>query len=151
MGPDPAKFLDASKATISESASRGGFTVHLDTDLPSGPVLSEDCAVAAFQILRELVNNVALHARAENVWVRIRASGGNLQLTVRDDGIGFDPKLADHQSLARGHLGLIGVSERAQGCSGTFTIVSTPGGGCIATAELPIGKPTHVENEPVGT
>jgi two-component system NarL family sensor kinase len=140
MGPDPAKFADAARATVQEAASRGGFLVHPDIELPHGLVLSEDCAVAAYMILRELLNNVVLHARAENVWVRIRTVDGKLQLTVRDDGIGFDPNLADHQSLDRGHLGLIGVGERTRGCGGEFTVASTPGGGTIATAQMPCGE-----------
>lgn len=141
MGPDPAKFADAARATVQEAASRGGFLVHPEIDLPSEPVLSEDCAVAAYMILRELLNNVVLHARADNVWVRIRMQDGRLQLTVRDDGIGFDPRLAEHQSLARGHLGLIGAGERARGVGGELTLTSTPGSGAIATVTLPCGEP----------
>ena len=145
MGPDPAKFSDAARATVQEAASRGGFLVHPEIDLPPGPVLSEDCAVAAYQILRELLNNVVLHARAENVWVRVRTEDGKLQLTVRDDGIGFDPKLAEHQSLARGHLGLIGVGERARGCGGELSILSTPGSGTIASVAMPCAMPDGEE------
>ena len=152
MGPDPAKFAEAAKAQVQESASRGGFTVHPDIDLPAVVALSEDCAVAAYQILRELLNNVVLHARAENVWVRARVADDKLQLTVRDDGIGFDPNLADHQSLASGHLGLIGVDERARGCGGDLSITSTPGSGTIAKVEMPCGKAAStstVEAQPV--
>jgi signal transduction histidine kinase len=153
MGPDPAKFAEAAKAQVQESASRGGFTVHPDIDLPAVVALSEDCAVAAYQILRELLNNVVLHARAENVWVRARVADDKLQLTVRDDGIGFDPNLADHQSLASGHLGLIGVDERARGCGGDLSITSTPGSGTIAKVEMPCGKAAStsmVEAQPSG-
>jgi hypothetical protein len=74
--------------------------VHPDIELPPGIALSEDCAVAAYQIIRELLNNVVLHARAENVWVRARIADDKLQLTVRDDGIGFDPNLADRAPQA---------------------------------------------------
>ncbi len=137
MGPDPAKFAEAARATIQEAASRGGFLVHPEIDVPTDRVLPEECAVAAYQILRELLNNVVLHARAENVWVRIRLIDNKLQLTIRDDGIGFDPKLAEHQSLARGHMGLIGVGERARGVGGQYNIISKPGSGTIVDVEMP--------------
>ena len=89
-------------------------------------------------ILRELVCNAVRHGKARRIEVRGRMEGEGLQVTVRDDGRGFDPD--KHPGSAEGHFGLQGVSERINRLSGTLDITSSRGRGASITFSFGIGK-----------
>jgi len=55
---------------------------------------------------------VVRHARAHNLWLRLLASGARLELSVRDDGGGFDVAAARRRAAAGASLGLAGMEER---------------------------------------
>jgi signal transduction histidine kinase len=91
-------------------------------------------AVAARElewILREALRNIARHAHASRVDVRLRTLGGRAVLTVSDDGDGFDVP-DDLAVLASGrHFGVTGMRERAQIAGGDLSVESAPGEGCV--------------------
>jgi signal transduction histidine kinase len=97
-------------------------------------------AVAARElewILREGLANVARHAGARTVHVRLRMLGGRAVLTVTDDGAGFDaPDDLDALSGGR-HFGVVGMRERARLAGGDLTVESAPGEGCVVAAWVP--------------
>lgn len=138
MGPDPSKFDQAATQCATEAAARGGFVAHTDIDAPE-ELLTQRLALTAFQILRELLNNVVKHAEATNVWVKVGQEQGSLLVTVRDDGAGFDIEVGKRAS-DRGHLGLVGIGERVQEFDGEFEITSCPGEGTKAKVLLPFSK-----------
>jgi NarL family two-component system sensor histidine kinase YdfH len=82
----------------------------------------------------EGLNNITRHARAQKAAVIISTQGHLLQVEVRDDGIGFDPRSAFSQA---GHYGLVGMRERAQLAGGTLTVDSRAGGGTKLVLQLP--------------
>jgi ligand-binding sensor domain-containing protein/two-component sensor histidine kinase len=82
-------------------------------------------------VLKEALSNVARHARASRVEIEIRIEGGRLQLSIRDDGRGFDPAVP-----APGH-GLSSLRRRAQQLSGTIRIESAPNSGTRIEVEIP--------------
>ena len=93
--------------------------------------LGEDQQVVIYRVAQEALSNVARHSGAARVEVGLRANGdGTVELSVRDDGRGFDP--AD----ASGGLGLSGMAERARLVSGDFEIDSAPGEGAAVTLRL---------------
>lgn len=98
--------------------------------------VAEEVRAAVFRIVQEALANVRRHAEATQVAVLIDRNDTTLTVTVRDDGIGFDPT---HRSLAR--LGLLGMRERAAAIDGRLTIDSTPGDGTSITLTVPL--PTH--------
>jgi signal transduction histidine kinase len=55
------------------------------------PPPSPEAAIVCYRVAQEALTNVARHAQAQHVWVDLRSAGGLLRLTVRDDGVGFDP------------------------------------------------------------
>lgn len=77
-------------------------------------------------VIREALANVARHAHARKVWVRVSRDERGLRLEIGDDGIGFDPAQVNSQP---GHYGLLGLRERAHLAGGQFTILSAPGQG----------------------
>jgi len=81
------------------------------------------------------LTNVARHARAQNVWVRLADRDGMLEITVRDDGAGFSPAAAN---IPAGHYGLVGLRERARMAGGTLEVASAPGQGTTVALRLPL-------------
>jgi signal transduction histidine kinase len=87
-------------------------------------------------ILSEALVNVARHARAQNVEVRLARLGDEVSLTLSDDGRGF--QLPELPELAReGHFGLVGLHERAKRIGGSVSVSSCPGAGTVVVATLP--------------
>ena len=81
---------------------------------------------AVYRVAQEALNNVSQHARAEHAWVLLETSTGRVQLSVEDDGRGFDPGRVD-----AGHLGLQSMRERAVEAEATLTVEPRPGGGTV--------------------
>ena len=135
VGPEPSKFGQAAERCSTEAAARGGFNVHTDIKI-SEECITPEVSLAAFQILRELLNNVVKHADAANVWVTIKTAGDKLEMSVRDDGKGFEDQVgASHEE---GHLGLVGVRERLEEIGGDMRIISHLGEGTEAVVAIPI-------------
>lgn len=137
MGPEPSRFREAITRCAADAAARGGFRTELDLKPPEEP-MPPNTALAAFQILRELLNNAAAHSKANLVRVSVSAQDGKLELEVQDDGVGFDAARVRAAKTSEGHLGLVGVEERARQFDGSFTISSEPGKGARAVAVLSI-------------
>ena len=94
--------------------------------------LDADSETAVFRIAQEALANIARHAAASSVDVEVAAVGeSGLELTVRDDGRGFVPGVAD------GGLGLNGMAERARLVGGELDIESRPGGGTAVCLRVP--------------
>lgn len=91
----------------------------------------------AVAVCSEALANVARHAAATSVDVRLAAERGAVVLTVRDDGRGFAPTSVEE--LARtGHYGLLGLRERTERAGGEVVIASEPGEGTTVTATFPV-------------
>jgi len=93
--------------------------------------LSPGAALCIYRIAQEALGNVAKHAQAKQVEVRLTRSNGNVCLAVSDDGIGFDP------NQESGGLGLINMRERVRQLNGTFAFESEPGRGTTVKVEVP--------------
>ena len=93
---------------------------------------------ACFRVLQEALTNVLEHAQASEVWVHLRRRGDELELGIRDDGIGFDhtPERGKLHPEDAG-LGLFGMQIRAKQVGGSVKIESTPGVGTKIGAVFP--------------
>jgi two-component system nitrate/nitrite sensor histidine kinase NarX len=88
------------------------------------------------RIVQEALTNVRKHASATNAWISLRISDGVLELTVSDDGQGFDP---DHvPTTHRPHFGLSTMRERAEAIGAEFDLDSEPGAGTRVTVRLSV-------------
>jgi signal transduction histidine kinase len=83
--------------------------------------------IVIFRILQEALNNVAKHSRATVATVSLQKSNGLLQLTVEDNGTGFDPKAILQTEERSWGMGLGSMRERAELSGGTFSIEPSPG------------------------
>lgn len=136
-GPDPERLDEAITRFVEKTASAEGFKAELSLQMNSKLISQEICA-AIFQIVRELVNNAAKHAQPKIVSVSLITSKQETLLTVTDDGVGFDVDDARKSSAASGHLGLLGIEERATALGGTVTVSSEPGRGTEVTVRFPV-------------
>ncbi len=97
--------------------------------------LKPELEIALFRIVQEAINNIAHHANAQHVWLDFAFGEAHVQVSVRDDGCGFDPMQALNQS---GHgFGLLGMQERATLADGTVRVESKPGDGTRVVITLP--------------
>jgi signal transduction histidine kinase len=87
---------------------------------------------ACFRIVQEALSNVARHARARHVEVTLTTQDFALDVTVRDDGVGFNVE------RLRTGLGLMGMGERAGLVGGSVDIESAPGAGTSVRAHFPL-------------
>jgi signal transduction histidine kinase len=110
--------------------------VGVTVDGASDQAVPEEMEVLAYRVVQEALTNIGKHAQAMSASVRIRCSGGILDVEVSDDGKGFDPSRA-RDFLRRGKVGLASMRERTELGGGTFTVRSQPGRGTTVAASLP--------------
>ncbi|MCK6544305.1 GAF domain-containing protein [Myxococcota bacterium] len=91
-----------------------------------------------FRATKELLNNVAKHARAHEVLMTVHWRATAVRVAVADDGVGFDPELVTDPRLRRG-LGLADLRERVRVMGGQLLLDSAPGHGSHVVIELPLG------------
>lgn len=105
------------------------FIVHLtEIDYP------ENISLPLFRILQESLNNISKHANAKNVTVSLIQEGKNIELTIHDDGIGFDKKqIKDKRSF-----GIMGMKERVTITGGVFDVNSIQNQGTTIKVSIPL-------------
>jgi signal transduction histidine kinase len=113
--------------------ARTGIEVVMKLSIEGG-VIPDDLGSSAFRILQESLTNVARHARAKRVDIRLCQSADRLTLWVSDDGIGIPPERLEGTAS----LGLVGMRERALACGGEFTITGLPGMGTTVMLNVPL-------------
>jgi signal transduction histidine kinase len=90
-----------------------------------------------FNIIQESINNALKHARAGNIWVRLKRNGDLLEATVQDDGRGFDLDKVRLTYEKRGSFGLLNIEERAKLVGGQAELHSAPGQGTTVRVIVP--------------
>jgi signal transduction histidine kinase len=90
-------------------------------------------ALLLYHNAREGVTNALKHAHASNIWISVAQQGDEVELVLRDDGIGFDVQALEPE----GHYGLTMMRERATAGGGSMTITSAPGDGTTLTLRFP--------------
>lgn len=102
--------------------------------------LAADVELGAFRITQEAVRNTVRHSSASRVDVTVAFGERELGLVVTDDGCGFPGwPIDDPGELGAGHLGLIGMSERAALLGGRLELASPTGRGTSVRVSLPLG------------
>ena len=100
--------------------------------------VQEPLKIVIYRVLQEALNNVLKHGGADTVRVRLRKTERSLELSIRDNGQGFDPakKLASEGQM--GGMGLVGMKERTELSNGTLEIASEKGKGTVIKAKWPL-------------
>ena len=139
---DEVGLVPALRAYLHAQAMVSGVAVELtdgDGDAAAdGARLSPDVEIACFRVAQESVTNVLRHASARNIAIHIERQPRSVRLAIHDDGRGFNPATSLEAAAAGGHLGIVGMRERARASGGTFKLESQPGKGTTVEIELPI-------------
>jgi two-component system NarL family sensor kinase len=127
--------LAAVLGDLAENAGRrGGFSADVQVDAGADGRGPQDLIAAT---ARELLTNVAKHARATHVTVRLSVADGALGLRVTDDGRGMTPEQLEN-AVQSGHIGLAALTERIRGVDGTLDVDSAPGAGTTVHVRIPL-------------
>jgi len=108
------------------------LNITVDWDLFDENELCNKLKLTIFRIVQEQLNNIIKHAEAKNVIIGIAVGSGQIILSVKDDGLGFNT------SLKRNGVGLRNISSRAEVNSGKVSIISKPGEGCELVVKFPV-------------
>ena len=98
--------------------------------------LAPSVEIAVYRVVQELLNNVMKHARATEVVVHLVRESHRLEVSVEDDGCGFEPAAQAQQPLAG--IGLSGVRNRVALLGGELSVVSRLGRGTIISFGLAV-------------
>jgi signal transduction histidine kinase len=130
---------------VEKTAMKYGLTCVCD--MASAPKeLPREIEATIFQAVRELLINVAKHARAKEAKVVLRAEGHRTVVEIIDDGIGFDPTRVASLDPRRSGFGLVSLRQRLSHVGGGLSIDSAQGKGTKITLTLPLtvgGKASH--------
>ncbi|UCB43238.1 MAG: ATP-binding protein [Dehalococcoidales bacterium] len=129
----PSLYYLGLEATVKEltdrMAEKHGLKASFKDDSLSKPT-DADVSVLLFQSVRELLANVTKHSQVRTVSVNICRSDDNIQITVQDDGIGFDASIINSGKKAEG-FGLFCIRERMHHVGGHLRIESDDRGSRI--------------------
>jgi signal transduction histidine kinase len=125
-----AGLPEAIASFLADVGAGGDVRFHVDVDdLPLPPPIQ----LLAYHIAREAVMNSLKHADPRNVSISLKPAGETVDLSIRDDGAGFDTS----QAGPEGHYGLSMMRERAVVAGGTFEATSEPGRGTDVRVRFP--------------
>jgi ligand-binding sensor domain-containing protein/signal transduction histidine kinase len=125
----PAALADAARRLSAETAVQAQVQVS-GTFRPLPQMIENNL----LRIGQEAINNAVRHAAAQRILVNLKFDARRVQLSVRDNGRGFDPQAAN----GAGHFGLTGMRERAEQMGGQLTIHSSPGEGTEVVVDVPL-------------
>jgi signal transduction histidine kinase len=132
--------LEAAMRWFADRSTRNaGLAAHLSID--ALPALEANLQTACFRVMQEALTNVERHARARQVWIDLHVLDGARELSVRDDGIGFDVAAAKSRAISGGSVGILGMQERVALMGGEYEIVRIPSGGTEVRARFPLAHP----------
>lgn len=147
---DQIGLAPALRTLAERRAKAAGLTidmlVRLDADGESGRLPAEIESLV-YRFVQEGLNNIAKHAEASRAEVIVQRRGDQVEVTLRDDGRGFDPEEVAERAARRagsgepgerGGFGLIGMRERVELAGGELKIESRPGQGATLQAMVPL-------------
>ncbi len=112
-----------------EFAQTCGVPVHCDLQ---GVPLDAEADLVVYRLVQEGMTNIGKHAKARQVWLDLGREGDEAVVTLRDDGVGFDPQ----ERLGAAH-GLMGMRFRVLAEGGRLDLESAPGQGTTVRVRLP--------------
>jgi len=105
-------------------AFTGRTNIHVAVTMTGEDMLSSNMQVVVYRICQEGLNNIAKHAAASRVKIKLQFTAGKVDMHIQDNGRGFDSNLS-----LPGHYGLSMMNERAEAIGAKLEIMSRPGKG----------------------
>ena len=141
-------LVPALEAYCADFARRKGLTIRFTRrSLPAH--LPQDVRLTLYRVAQECLSNAARHAGTERVLVSVTGRPGEVRLSVKDFGCGFDPARTQH----KGGLGIISMEERVRLVQGKLAIAARPGRGTRVSVAIPLCQERlqEIAHEPPAT
>jgi signal transduction histidine kinase len=101
-------------------------------------LISAEEKLGLFRIYQEAVQNAIRHARPSKIWIRLYQEGNQLILEIEDNGHGFEVPAKWMDFARKGHLGILGITERAEAIGGQLEVRSKSGEGTIIRVRIAV-------------
>jgi PAS domain S-box-containing protein len=125
---------------VDRFAKRTGSQVELLINLPEQRErFSRELETACFRITQEALTNIVRHANASEIVIQLARNENQLLLSIKDNGVGFDPSGLRKRAPRAATLGLVSMQERAHAAGGTVEIHSRIARGTEVRFKLPVG------------
>jgi len=134
---DDLGLMPALRSLCSEFAERTGLRLSVALEEPAQRC-SKETELTLYRIVQEALANIAKHAQAKTVEVRLVWQNGAVQAIIRDDGAGFEPQAVLSGRHRGCGMGLLDMRERAAYVGGSCMILSTPGRGTEIVVTVPL-------------
>jgi signal transduction histidine kinase len=108
--------------------------VRADVELPDDRRLVPELETTVYRVVQESLTNVVKHARASSIDIAVRCADDAVDVSVADDGIGFDA-----EAVAGDGFGLAGMRERVELAGGELSVLPGADAGTVVRARLPLG------------
>jgi signal transduction histidine kinase len=116
---------------VGEFARRSGVDCSVRVELDDR--LDGELETVVYRVTQEALANVARHAGAGHLWLQLEGAGDQVDLEIRDDGVGFEPQ-ATSTLVRDGHFGLVAMQERVEMAGGHLQLDARPGSGVTVRA-----------------
>jgi two-component system sensor histidine kinase UhpB len=132
---DELGLIPALQDYVRDFSRRVGIPVEMEAT-PMENRLPPEVEVALFRVIQESLTNIAKHSQASHGWVNLKVGDRVVEVTVQDDGVGFDvDKVVNAPQRS---LGLFGMRERVELMGGNFTVQSGPSTGTRVHIVVPL-------------
>jgi len=135
---DVLDFFEAIQSKISEVEENANFKVRAFIEGNENQEMGEDVKLCIYRLVQESLINVHKHAHADHVEVWVQVTSEQVSVMVTDNGKGFTVPDRLELLVPDRHYGLIGSKEMVEAVNGCLSISSSPGQGCILSAQVPI-------------
>jgi signal transduction histidine kinase len=130
---DDLGLVEALRSEFAAFTRREGIAVDYRADAVPQAV-APDVALCVYRVAQEALRNLAKHAAVSRCRVTLTAAADGLELTVRDEGAGFDPAAVRHET----GIGLASMEERARLVRARLAVTSAPGQGTTVAVRAPL-------------
>jgi signal transduction histidine kinase len=121
-------------ASLAQRTGAGnGLEVRADVELPDDRRLVPELETTVYRVVQESLTNVVKHARASSIDIAVRCAGDAVDVSVVDDGIGFDT-----DATVEVGFGLAGMRERVELSGGELSVLPGARAGTVIRARLPL-------------
>ena len=144
---DDFGLVTALRRHVESLAECTGLDLRFQADEGIGR-LGTELETVCYRVVQEAITNALRHAEPVHLLIRLRLDAGKLELSVSDDGRGFDPEAALERSAGGESLGLLGMRERVSLVSGELSIISAPGAGTVIKASFPLVRTREEDHVP---
>ena len=127
-----AGLQESLKDFIKEVNLTPGLEAKLVIEMNKRQITDKKKELMIYRIVQEQINNILKHAKAKTIIILLKAKEAHLNLSITDDGIGFDIARKDNG------IGLRNIQSRVEFYSGNMNIISSPGKGCTLELTIPL-------------